>query len=366
VLVYLEHAIQDARLNKDGRRRVVSRRMQYVEIPVGEVEPQRHKGHEGRNAGYAPYLDYRPLEEGERTLVEPFLNALGVGNDIESKATSYAIANLVSGHLEEIRQRKDELIEKTLTAVKDRLTKEINYWDHRAAQLRLQEEAGKGNGRFNSGKARARADELQARLQKRLSELEQERRLSPLPPVVVGAALVVPGGLLARLLGKRESAASLFARETKRVEWMAMEAVIAAERALGYEPRDVSAEKCGYDIESRVPGTGKLRFIEVKGRVEGAETVTVTKNEILAAFNKPDDFVLALVSVPQSQEFREGDAFRVRESGASYDQKCRVRYVRQPFQREPDFGVCSVNYNWKELWERGEEPQRHKGHKVDV
>jgi superfamily II DNA or RNA helicase len=366
-LVYLEHAIQDARLNADGRRRVVSRRMQYVEILSlclsGEFEPQRHKGHKGRNAGYAPYLDYRPLEEGERTLVEPILNALGIGNDIESKATSYAIANRVSSHLQEIRQCKEELIEKTVTAVKDRLTKEINYWDHRAAQLRLLEEAGRANARLNSNKAQARADELVARLDKRSQELEQERQLSPLPPVVVGAALVVPGGLLARLLGKRESKASMFARETKRVEQMAMEAVMAAEKALGYEPRDVSAEKCGYEIESRMTGTGRLRFIEVKGRVEGADTVTVTKNEILEAFNKPQDFLLVLVSVPQWSEFREGDAFKVREMGGSYDRRCRVRYVRQPFQREPDFGVCSVNYNWNELWGRGEKPQRHKGHK---
>jgi hypothetical protein len=348
-LVYLEHAIQDARLNKDGRRRVVSRRMQYVEIDTHGV---------AQTAGYAPYLDYRPLEEHERPLVEPILNSLGLGNDIESKATSYAIANLVPVHLKEIQQRKEELIEKTLTAVKDRLTKEINYWDHRAAQLRLQEEAGRVNARLNSGKAQGRADDLQARLQKRLSELEQERQLSPLPPVVVGAALVVPGGLLARLLGNRESEAAMFARETKRVEQMAMEAVMAAERALGYEPRDVSAEKCGYDIESRIPGTGRLRFIEVKGRVEGADTVTVTKNEILAAFNKPEGFLLALVSVPQSQEFREGDAFKVCEPGATYgdfDRRCQVRYVREPFQREPDFGVCSVNYNWRELWGRGQE-----------
>ncbi|NCR40134.1 MAG: DUF3883 domain-containing protein [Microcystis aeruginosa W13-11] len=343
VLVYLEHAIQDARLSPDGRRRVVSRRMQYGSMTVGEVEPQRHEGHKGGNAGFAPYLDYRPLEEDEVPLVEPIINSLGIGSDIESKATSYAIANLVAPHLQEVRQRKEELIEKTLIAVKDRLTKEINYWDHRAAQLRLQEEAGKTNARINSNKAQMRADELQTRLQKRLSELEQERHLSPSPPVVVGAALIVPGGLLGRLLGR-----PMFARETKRVERIAMAAVMAAEKALGYEPRDVSAERCGYDIESRGTGTDRLRFIEVKGRVEGAETVTITKNEILASLNKPEDFLLALVSVSPSEEVQ-------------------VRYVRQPFQREPDFGACSVNYNWRELWERGDmiEPQRHKGHEGD-
>ncbi len=120
-LVYLEHSIQDARTERDGRRRVVSRRMQYVEIfdphPLapsptrGEGEQDdfpplsrsgRGVGGEGervRGAGYAPYLDYRPLEEAEKPLAESALNHLGLRDDIESKATSYAIAHLVSNHL---------------------------------------------------------------------------------------------------------------------------------------------------------------------------------------------------------------------------------------------------------------------------
>ncbi|MCF2971505.1 DUF3883 domain-containing protein [Synechococcus sp. Nb3U1] len=355
VLVYLEHSIQDARTERDGRRRVVSRRMQYVEIDsTGQTI----------GAGYAPYLDYRPLEEAEKPLAESALNHLGLRDDIESKATSYAITHLVPQHLQEVRERKEELIDKTIRAVKDRLTKEINYWDQRAAELRLQEQAGKPNAKLNSARAQQRADELADRLQKRLAELEQERKLSPLPPVVVGGALVVPIGLLQRLQGKRESTTSTFARETKRVELAAMAAVMAAERALGYEPQDVSGQKCGYDIESSAGGEG-LRLIEVKGRIEGAETVTVTKNEILTALNKPENFILALVQVPMDHSFPEGDAFRVKTTSGTYavpGEGCIVRYVRQPFQREPDFGASSVNYEWRELWERGGEPQRHKEH----
>jgi hypothetical protein len=76
-----------------------------------------------------------------------------------------------------------------------------------------------------------------------------------------------------------------------------MLAVMAAERSLGFEPKDVSAEKCGYDIESRDPESGHLRFIEVKGRANGADTVTVTRNEIITALHAPDRFILALVMV---------------------------------------------------------------------
>ncbi len=112
------------------------------------------------------------------------------------------------------------------------------------------------------------------------------------------------------------------------------------ERRLGFAPVDRELEKLGYDIESRVvsgPDKGRLRFLEVKGRVTGADTVTVTRNEILTSLNKPDDFILALV------EFLGPEAHR-------------VRYLRRPFRREPDFGVTSVNYAFAELLARAEEP----------
>lgn len=113
-----------------------------------------------KNAGYAPYLDYRPLQENEQTVVESFLAETSLPTDIESLATGYAIANIVPQHIQQVKQYKQELIDKTLTAVKDRLTKEINYWDYRAAELKQQKQAGKSNAKINSAKARARTDEL--------------------------------------------------------------------------------------------------------------------------------------------------------------------------------------------------------------
>jgi hypothetical protein len=300
--------------------------MQFVEIDgAGHV----------RTAGPAPYLDYRPLADEERALVASHLEQPWLTGDLEARIVSHAIAELVPGHLEEVCSRKEELLARTLAAVKERLTKEITSWDHRAEVLRAQEAAGKENARINSAKARQRANELEARLQKRTAELEQERRLSPQPPVVIGGALVVPAGLLARLRGDEEVAR--WARETARVERLAMDAVMEAERRLDHEPRDVALEKVGYDIESRIPATGQLRFIEVKGRVAGSETVTVTYNEIRSALNKPDDFILAVVEV-------------------SADVVGTPRYIRRPFGREPDFGVASVNYRLSEILERAGDP----------
>ncbi|BAU10266.1 helicase domain protein [Leptolyngbya sp. NIES-3755] len=302
-LVYLEHAIQDARIDPNGKRRIISQRMQFVEL-VGD---------RAIHAGYAPYLDYRPLNETEQALIPEILEQLS-GEDFEAQAKRYAVTQLVPAHLEEVKQQKEALIDRTIAAVKERLTKEIVYWDGRAEKLRLDERAGKPNAKLNSALAQQRADELQSRLTRRMAELQQERQISPATPLVVGGALVVPIGLLLRLQGKRQSQPALFARETKRVEQMAMQAVMEAERRLGHEPIDVSSQKCGWDIESRVPNSQHLRLIEVKGRIEGAETITVTRNEVLAGLNRPESFILAIVQVPKSEEFAEGDVFRVRST----------------------------------------------------
>ena len=68
-----------------------------------------------------------------------------------------------------------------------------------------------------------------------------------------------------------------------------------------------------------------------------ADGITVTRNEVLTALNKPEDFILAIVA------FQE-------------DGGHEVRYVREPFGREPDFGAVSVNYRLGDLWGRGERP----------
>jgi hypothetical protein len=303
--------------------------MLYVEID-GEGTP--------RHVQYAPYLDYRPLQDGEgdaaTILARP--ECAWISRDIEKQALSYAIATVVPTHLAEVRNRRIELLDKTEIAVKDRLTKEITYWDHRAEELKHQEQVGRPNAKLNSSEARKRADELQGRLEKRMEDIKLARQISPLPPVILGGLLVVPHGLIAKAKGTELSSAPS-SPDTQASAARAREIVMAVERNLGFDPRDREFEKLGYDVESRIPNTGKLRFIEVKGRVTDAATVTVTKNEILYSLNKPDDFILAIV------EFLD-------------ETKHRVHYVRTPFVREPDFGVTSVNYNFAELLARAEPP----------
>ena len=330
VLFFLEHAIQDASLTRAGTRRVISKRMLYVELDAA--------GH-ARHVEYAPYLDYRPLgadEPGhEAVLARPECSWIGAG--LEQTAQRYAVANVVPEHVDEIRRARHPLLDKTREAVQARLTMEISHWDRRAEDLKLQEQAGRVNARLNSGQARQRADRLQERLHKRLAELEQERQISPRPPVVLGAALIAPLGLIRAMAGGAALRRVPATSDTQAAAARARQIVMDVERGLGYAPTDREFEKRGYDIESRDPASGRLRFLEVKGRISGAPAITVTRNEILYSLNKPDAYILAIV------EFLDGDHHR-------------VHYLRSPFQREPDFGVTSVNYSFAELLARAQAP----------
>jgi len=146
----------------------------------------------------------------------------------------------------------------------------------------------------------------------------------------------VPIGLIHAMTGYPEPEAST-PTDTLASAARARSVIMEIERTLGFEPTDRELEKLGYDIESRIPGTGKLRFIEVKGRVSGAPTITVTRNEILYSLNKPNDFILAIV------EFIDAETHK-------------VHYLLEPFKREPDFGVTSVNYDFAELLARAKSP----------
>lgn len=336
LLVYLEHSIQDGRTDRNGNRRVCSRRLQFLDAAIEADAGGNARSGEFRSAGYAPFLDYKPLSEEQKTLIAPwFEKHIKTLNAPEQSAISYAITHLVPEHVQEVRSRVDVRIDKTIKAVHERLTKEIAYWDHRAEQIKLQEESGR-SPKLNSTKASQRADDLRVRYQRRMEELKQEKAIAPQSPVVIGCALVVPKGLFDSLKGQPESAAAMFARETKRVELLAMNAVMAAEKSLGFSPRDVSQEKCGYDIESK-DKDGELRFIEVKGRVVGAPTVTVTKNEIIRGLNAPERFILAVVEV-------DGDTAKL------------PRYIRQPFSKEPEFETTSVNFDLSKILSKATEP----------
>ena len=340
VLIMLEHSITDGRPTRQGSTTTVSRRFEFVEVPADGAP---------RTVSGAPYLDYRTTTDDEWALLGEAREHRWLDGDIDHVALDHAIEVAVPDHLASVRAHTVDRVERTRAAVRERLTREINYCDQRASELRLQADAGR-TPRMNPDRFARRADEMAARLAQRMRTLDQEQSLQAMSPLVVGGALVIPRGLLERLASASlpDGPRQTFARNTAEVERRAVEAVLAAEDALGHTARDMNDEQRnhpGYDVQSIVPAvkgqTDRLLFIEVKGRIEGSESVTVSRNEMLTALNAPDQFVLALVEVSQA--------------GASHD---RVRYLRRPFDGVTDthFAETSRNFSWSKMWEAGEAP----------
>ncbi len=329
VLLYLEHSITDARPDSGRGPTTISRRLEFVFLDS--------EGHASR-AGNAPYLDYVPATDAQLIAARPLFDAPWLARDLEGRAASFAIQHIVPEHLRSVSIRREEHLKKTMQQVHQRLTQEITYWDAYANKLQAVEDAGKRRGGLSASQARQRADVLSERLKRRMTDLEAEKKIVTRPPTVFGGALIVPAGYFKQLPMAVQEGSSPFGTTNREVERLAMEAVTAHERALGNDPRDVSAGNLGYDIESRDPKTGRLRFIEVKGRIWTADTVTVTANEIRTALNQPDAYYLALVYVD--------------------DGKAKSpNYILQPFTQEPEFGEACRTFRIRDLLAKASQPE---------
>lgn len=326
----LEHTVQDGRVTSAGKPHVISQRIQFAAIDkTGNIV----------NAGIAPHLNLRPATQEEVASVRDLLDESWLTTDLEKAAIRFATVELAQGHVAEVKARRLPEIEKVEQEVRARLKKEINYWDSRAFELKEEERAGKKT-RVNWQNAQRRAEELADRLKRRMDQLERERFISSQPPRVRGGMVVIPRGLLeARQAPSTPSHFSEDPASRREIELAAMEAVMAAERALGNEPTDVSSQKIGYDIASYDPRSGHLRFIEVKGRIDGAESVMVTRQEVITSLHEPEKFILAIVPVT---------------AGFAH----APRYVRGPLvEREPSFLETAIQFDLRRLLERAESPR---------
>jgi hypothetical protein len=328
LLLIVDHALREG---SGEAERVISRQLQFV-----RVSPEGEMGF----AGWAPHLDLRPATAEEHIQVAPLLAEPWLANELEKRALDWASSKLAPKHLSEVRDRRLRHVDKVQAAVRDRLTHEISHLSHRAIALEEDVRAGK-QPRMQPQLLRRRAEDLSARLEAREKELEAQRHIVSVTPRIVGGALVVPAGWFAQNQGQSAPATfSADAAARARIERIAMQAVMDAERAMGHQPRDDSALKCGYDITSRRPMQGDVlpddRLIEVKGRAKGATTITLTKNEIIAALNKPEQFWLAIVLVGED------------------DSVDGPYYLQGPVTQAPDWAEVSKNLQLAGLLERAQ------------
>jgi len=330
-LFLLEHSVQDGRTTSLGKPHIISEKLQFAAID---------RDGNANDAGIAPHLNLRPATPEEIALVEDLLNEDWLRTDMEKTAVRFATVELAQGHIAEVKARRLPEIDKVEHEVRARLKKEVNYWDARAFELKEEERAGKKT-RLNWQNAERRAEDLAERLKRRMDVLEQERFISSQPPRVRGGMVVIPRGLLEARRPAGETAGAGFSQDPaarRLIELAAMDAVMEIERALGNAPKDVSAQKVGYDIQSYDPKAEHLRFIEVKGRIDSADSVMITRQEMITSLHEPDKFILAIVLI---------------EAGLARE----PRYVRGALDtREPPFEQNAIQFNIKRLLDRAEDP----------
>jgi superfamily II DNA or RNA helicase len=314
--------------------RTISKRFGFTEIG-----PDFAQGPDGpRAAGEARYLDYDPPEDAERTVAERLREEPWLSSGVENLALDWAVTESMPAELQRTQELVSAQVGQTRRLVKSRLTQQINYWDARHAELMEAEAAGR-QVKIKPDTAYQRARDLERRLERRLAELDRDEQLRAKPPLVAGGALVVPQGLLDKLFGRTPDP-SRTAVDTALTDRRAVDAVLAAEHALGRTPEEMPHNNPGYDIRSRT-ADNHVVFIEVKGRVMGAEEFWVTRTEALTGKNAGLGFRLALVTV--------------HPDGPDADE---VRYIVDPF-RDVDFGdfnATGVTGDWAKEWARGGDP----------
>jgi len=287
-------------------------------------------------AAAPPYLEYDRPEPGEAETITEIVGSDWARQNHEKIVRAWAYREGLQPRMDEIKTRLDIEAARTRAQVKDRLLSEINHWDREHNRLEALERTGTV-GRLRAETAFVRARQLDERLNHRLEQLNEATNLVAVPAVIRGAALVIPSDLLA---GDDPTAPQTFARQTEEVERRAVDAVLAAERALGREPVEMPRNNPGYDVQS-TDNQGFVHYIEVKGRIEGSDTFTITTNEITFAQTQGDRHRLALVEVSTS--------------GSEQDQ---LRYVTDAFAHlEPSATTRSYNEVWRDYWERGEPPR---------
>ncbi|MFH9420107.1 helicase-related protein [Streptomyces sp. NPDC017529] len=318
----------------DGHRRPVDRAFAFTELlPDGTA----------RHAGPAPYLDYRPPAPAERKAAKTLLDEDWLASDGGStRGLAWAVQEAVPDHLNVVQERLFPVVERTRTQVEQRLKQEISYWHAQAGKLEQDLAEGK-KVRHRPEKARAWAEELEARRTQRLADLDKDASLQPRPPVVAGHALVVPVGWLAKALVEAPDdtdIAPLHATDGYETDRRAVAAVLRAEKSLGRIPEEMAHSNPGYDIRS-LTLDGHLIHIEVKGRRLGAEEFYISRNEVLVAKNRGAQHRLALVAV--------------HPDGPEHD---AVRYVVGAFD-DTEFGDLKAEgllLSWQDAWTKGGAP----------
>lgn len=297
-------------------------------VTVGEMGPLA-------TLAKPPFLGMAGPTDQTRDNIDALLSTPWMREVNEQDVKAWSFRESLEPRLEELRALRARDVDRTIQQIQARLTAEINHWDRLHFEIEGAENEGK-TGKLKAETAFARARELEDRLNSRVNELQSNRDAVALPGLVRSVAVIIPSRLLELESGET---ARLFAKDTTEVERRAVDLVLQCERDLGRMPTEMPRNNKGYDIASQ-DVDGRLFFVEVKGRIDGADTFTITSPEVSFAQDQGDRHRLALV--------------RVSIEGPKHDE---VRYILSPFDHViPSLTTASYNEKWSAYWERGGQP----------
>lgn len=285
VMIVVRQIIRDGQPANIDAQNIVSQKLLYVWL--GE------KCHTVEHA-FVPSMLGRAVKESEHDDVSKILEQTWLKEPLEKRAKEVTWKEITSGLLEEIQKKRNDELDREETAVQARFSKEIEYFENLTNKDSEKER--------RSSIYRRKIKDLEERQKARREEIEQQRDINAPGPEICGVAIIVPKSHLSQN-GEEEEVDQHYSQEPvtrNKVEMIAIQAVMSRELASGRVPCDVSNQNLGYDLES-LDGAdtkmGRLLFLEVKGRKVGSGTVSITRNEMMAAYNAKDAYTLAVILV---------------------------------------------------------------------
>ena len=232
-------------------------------------------------------LDLVPAPAGTHVPADP-------GKD-QTSLEHFLVQEALEPFLAEVAAQRGKEIQTVAHHLEISLNELIHRQNLKLAELIDQQQSGDTSPLLaaNTKQAEDRLDELNGRLEGRQRELQKERNCTISDIQRHGTAWVLPHPERAT-----PNVAALVRDD--EIERIAVDAVIAYERARGWEVESVEKDNRGFDLISRRPHPEdaktaiEVRFIEVKGRSAIGE-VALTSNEYKTAQRLKLDYWLYVV-----------------------------------------------------------------------
>lgn len=259
---------------QDGRGRALHERLFVVETTTS-----------GKSTVRQPtlFLDLIPTPEG----ISPPENSQPPG---KQQVEQLLVQEKLNAFADKVRKEREKEIETVSRHMEISLKELIDRQNMRLAELLIRQQQGDEDALLpaNIKRETDRLDELEARRDRRRTELQQERHCTIAQIKHVGRAWVLPHP-------DRDKPNMAPMVRDENIERIAVDEAIRYEEARGWEVTSVEKDNKGFDLISQnLKNPTEVRYIEVKGRAH-VGLVSLSSHEYKTAYRLKDDYWLYVV-----------------------------------------------------------------------